>query len=259
MTRTAGAAALDITGTTRHLREMLASVARMLAPVTKPLSPIMTGRSLSVRFDTITVPLEDLKAAGRKAEGRLNDAFVAGVTGGLRRYHQHHGADVGSLRMTMPINVRNESTADLAGNQFVPARFEIPIDIDDPLERMRITRELVSDQRAEPALALTEPLAGILYRLPTSVTTSVFGSMLRGMDFVTTNVPGIPVPVYFAGARMDAQYAFAPMSGAASNIALLSYQDEVQIAINTDPAAVPDPEVFVGCLHEGIDEIRKAG
>src|SRR4051812_28877332 len=194
--RTAGSAALDVGGTTRQLRDTLASVGRMLAPVTKPLSPIMTGRSLSVRFDTITVPLDDLKAAGRKADGRLNDAFVAGVTGGLRRYHQLHGVDVHALRMTMPINVRTESTADLAGNQFVPALFEVPIDIDDPLERMRATRDLVHKQRAEPALALTEPLAGILYRLPASVTTSVFGSMLRGMDFVTTNVPGVPVPVY---------------------------------------------------------------
>jgi hypothetical protein len=31
----------------------------------------------------------------------------------------------------------------------------------------------------------------------------------------------------------------------------------VQIAVNSDPSAVPDPEVFVGCLREGIDEIRK--
>ena len=259
VTRTAGAAATDAAGTARQLRETLSSVGRMLAPATRPLSPIMTGRSLSVRFDTITVPLEDLKAAGRKAEGRLNDAFVAGVTGGLRRYHEHHGADVRALRMTMPINVRNEETADLAGNQFVPARFVVPIDTEDPLERMRLTRELVAQQRAERALSLTEPLAGILYRLPTTVTTAVFGSMLRGMDFVTTNVPGVPIPVYFAGARMDAQYAFAPMSGAAANIALLSYRDEVQIAVNTDPAAVPDPDIFISCLYEGIDEIRKVG
>jgi len=259
VSRTATAAASDAGGALQQMRTTLESVGRMLAPATTPLSPIMKGRSLSVRFDTITVPLDELKSASKKAEGRLNDAFVAGITGGLRRYHQLHGADVGALRTTMPINIRNDETADLAGNQFAPARFVIPIDIDDPLERMRSTRTLVTQQRGEPALALTEPLAGVLYRLPTSVTTGVFGSLLRGIDFVTSNVPGVPVPVFFGGARMDAQFAFGPMSGAATNITLLSYLDEVQIAINTDPAAVPDPEVFVGCLHEGIDEIRKAG
>ena len=35
---------------------------------------------------------------------------------------------VDALRMTMPINVRNDETADLAGNQFVPARFAVPLD-----------------------------------------------------------------------------------------------------------------------------------
>jgi hypothetical protein len=28
---------------------------------------------------------------------------------------------------------------------------------------------------------------------------------------------------------------------------------------NTDPAAIPDPDVFLSCLLEGIDEIRKVG
>src|SRR3954468_12356412 len=124
---------------------------------------------------------------------------------------------------------------------------------------MRSTRELVTQQRGEPALSLAQPLAGILYRLPTSVSTGVFGAMLRGIDFVTSNVPGVPIPVFFAGSQMEAQFAFGPMSGAASNITLLSYRDELQIAVNTDPAAIPDPDVFQTCLLEGIDEIRKAG
>jgi WS/DGAT/MGAT family acyltransferase len=259
ITTAAAGAAADAPGALRQLGATVASIGRMLAPATTPLSPIMTGRSLSVHFETITVPLAELKSAAKKAEGKLNDAFVAGITGGLRRYHQKHGADVEALRMSMPINIRNDDTADLAGNQFAPARFTIPIAIDDPIDRMRATRELVAQQRGEPALSLAAPLAGILYRLPASVTTGVFGSLLRGIDFVTSNVPGVPIPVFFGGARMEAQFAFGPMSGSATNITLLSYLDEVQIAVNTDPAAIPDPQVFLACLLEGIDEIRKVG
>ena len=73
-----------------------------------------------------------LKAAAKAADGKLNDAFVAAVAGGLRRYHDEHGAPVDALRMTMPINVRTEATEDVAGNQFVPARFPVPMTIDDP-------------------------------------------------------------------------------------------------------------------------------
>jgi WS/DGAT/MGAT family acyltransferase len=251
-------AVADAAGTATRTTETLASVGRLLAPATQPLSDVMTGRSLSVRFDVVRIPLADLKAAANGAGGKLNDAFVAGVAGGLRRYHLRHGSSVGELRMTMPINIRNDATADLAGNQFAPARFAVPLTIDDPAERMATMRELVATQRGEPALALAEPLAAILYRLPATVSTGVFGAMLRGVDFVTSNVPGVPIPLFLAGARMEAQFAFGPMSGAATNITLLSYLDDVLIGINSDPAAIPDPEVLLGCIEEGFAEVVKS-
>ncbi len=250
-------AVADAPGSARRAAETAGSVGRLLAPATEPLSDVMTGRSLSVRFDALTFPLADMKAAAKQAGGKLNDAFVAGVAGGLRRYHLRHGSSVRELRMTMPINIRNDETSDLAGNQFAPARFPVPLTIDDPVERMAHVRELVTRQRAEPALSLAAPLAAVLYRLPATVSTGLFGSMLRGVDFVTSNVPGVPVPVFLAGARMEAQFPFGPMSGAATNVTLLSYLDEVQIGVNSDPAAVPDGDVFVSCLEEGFAEVLK--
>jgi diacylglycerol O-acyltransferase len=217
----------------------------------------MTGRSLSARFDVVSAPLSELKAAAKKADGRLNDAFVAAIAGGLARYHERRGAPVEALRMSMPINIRAADSEVMGGNQFVPARFSVPMNIADPLERMRQVRELVATQRAEPALAFTEAVAGILNRLPTGITTQVFGGMLKGMDFVTSNVPGAPIPVYLAGAQVEANYALGPLSGAAINATLLSHLDDVFVGINSDPAAVPDPELLVECLEEGFAEVRK--
>jgi diacylglycerol O-acyltransferase len=233
------------------------SMGRMVAPAFEPLSPLMTGRSLSVRFDTFDVPVPELKAAARRADAKLNDAFLAGVAGGLRRYHERHGEGVEALRMSMPINVRNESTDGVAGNQFAPARFPIPLNIGDPLEAMSAVRELVVAQRNEPSLGFLEGMAGVLNRLPRTLVSELFGRMLKGIDFVTSNVPGIPVPVWFAGARLQAMYPFGPMAGSAMNITLLSYVDECQVGVNTDPAAVPDPELLLECLRDSFDEIRK--
>jgi WS/DGAT/MGAT family acyltransferase len=253
----AARATRDLPGSLRRAAETTASVGRLLAPATEPLSPIMRDRSLSARFDTITVPLDELRAASKRADGKLNDAFVAAVLGGLRRYHDHHGVEVPALRMTMPINLRNEATSDQAGNQFAPARFAVPLDVDDPIERMGVVRDLVRRQRSEPALAMAEPLASVLFRLPASVSTAVFGSLLRGSDFITSNVPGVPIPVFLAGARVESQFAFSPMSGAATNITLVSYTDAVHIGVNRDPAAIPDGDVFHACLEDGFAEIRK--
>ena len=247
----------DPWGAVKNTADTLGSAVRLLAPATTPLSPIMTGRSLSVVFETLAAPINEMKAAAKKADGRLNDAFVAAIVGGLDRYHRAHDASCEALRMSMPINIRDDATQSLAGNQFVPARFPVVLGIEDPIERMRAIRGEVSTARAEPALALTEPIAGILNRLPTTVTTQAFGSMLKGIDFVTSNVPGVPFQVYLAGARVEANYAFGPLAGAAINTTLLSYLDEVHIGVNVDPAAVPDHDVLLECLREGIDEIVK--
>ena len=109
--------------------------------------------------------------------------------------------------------------------------------------------------RNEPALQLTDALAGVLNLLPTSVTTAMFGAMLKGADFVTSNVPGPPFPVYVAGAEMTHLYPFAPLAGAAANITLVSNAGTCCIGINTDAIAVPDPESFVKSLEAAFGEI----
>jgi diacylglycerol O-acyltransferase / wax synthase len=249
----------DPAGTVERAGATAASVARMVAPATAPLSPLMTGRSLSVHFDTMSVGLPEAKAAAKRVGGTLNDAFVAATAGGFRRYHEAMGADADHLRMTMPINVRTEETSDLAGNQFVPARFPIPLDIDDAAERIQAIHDLVAVQRAEPAMALVEPLARVLNRLPTSMSTGIFGSMLKGVDLVTSNVPGAPIPIYIAGGQIEGLFAFGPMTGAAANLTLLSYRDDLHIGINLDPAAVTEPATFVECYRAAWDELIAVG
>ncbi|MDQ3145372.1 MAG: WSD1 family O-acyltransferase, partial [Actinomycetota bacterium] len=220
------------------------------------MSPIMKGRSLAVRFDSLSAPLDEMKAAAARVDAKLNDAFAAAVTGGLRQYHLDHGAEVEALRMAMPINTRAEG-GSVGGNHFVPARFAVPLGIADPLERMAVVHHLMGEQRAEPALALTATLAGVFNRLPGGVVTSAFGTVLKGVDFLLSNVPGVPVPLYLAGSKVEANYAYGPLTGAAANITLVSWAGDLHVGVNTDPAAVPDPDHLCDCLQAGFDEIRK--
>jgi diacylglycerol O-acyltransferase / wax synthase len=249
----------DPLGTARAAVDASGSVARMLRPVTEPHSPVMRGRSLSLRFDSLSVSLERLKAAARRIDGRLNDAFVAGILGGMRRYHEEHGESVDTLRMTMPINVREAGSETVAGNQFAPARFAVPLGIADPVERMRAVQDLVREQRNEPALPLVQEVSALLNRLPTAISTAMFGTMLKGIDFVTSNVPGPPFEVYVSGARVEEIYGFGPLAGAAANVTLFSYKGDLGIAVNTDPAAVRDPERFIECLRSGMEEVARVG
>jgi len=234
------------------------SVARFLQPAPTPLSPLISGRSLDRRVATITFPLDDMKRAAKAAEGTLNDAFVAAVLGGLRRYHEARGSDVGELRMMMPINIRGEA-AGLGGNHFTTARLVVPLTIAEPDARVREVSERCRRLRAEPAVALSANLATVLSRLPRRVSTALFGSMLKGADFITSNVPGSPFPLYMCGAEVEGMYAFGPLSGAAANVVLLSHCGTCFVGINTDLRAIPDTEAFTADLQAGFDEILTLG
>jgi WS/DGAT/MGAT family acyltransferase len=247
-------AVTDPLGTARRTARVTRSVAEYLAPATTPHSPILRARTLARGLATLDVPLDGLKRAAKSVGGSVNDAFVAAVVGGLARYHEFHGEPVEDLRMVMPISVRAEGDS-LGGNHFTPARFLVPATVKDPAERIAVLGERCRWIRNEPAVSLTDPLATLLNQLPTALTTSFFGAMLKGGDFVTSNVPGAPVPVYLAGSRLDRMYAFAPLSGTAANVTLISHCGTCCIGVTTDSVAVADLDRFVEDLDASFSEI----
>jgi diacylglycerol O-acyltransferase len=226
------------------------SVLRFVAPVSDTRSPVMTGRRLGRTLDVLSVPLADLQRAGHSTGGHLNDAFLGGVTGGLRRYHEKHGAEVDELRVTLPISLRGPDDAP-GGNLITLVRLAVPAGLPDPAERMAAIAEVVQRWRAEPALGLTQPIAMVLNLLPAGVV----GGMLKHVDFLASNVPGFPIPIFLAGARVEAYYPFGPTIGSSVNLTLLSYDDTCCIGVSCDPGAVPDPELLMQCLRDGFDEV----
>jgi len=218
----------------------------------------MRGRSLTRRLNVFEVPLDGLRAAGKSAGGTANDAYLAAVIGGLSRYHAHHAVAVETLRVTMPVNIRSDAD-EVAGNRFTPARFAVPADIDDPADRMRAMGRRAREGRDEPANEFTDVLAGALGVLPRPVTIAVLGGMLRNIDLVCTNVPGIPQRSWLVGAEVQRWFAFAPTSGSALAVALMSFVGVACIGVITDSAAIPDPEVLTRFLEEEFAAVLAVG
>lgn len=240
----------DPVGTALGAARTTISIARFVAPITDTLSPVMTERRLVWRYAALDVPFDDLRAAAHAVSGTLNDAFVTAVTGGLRRYHERHEARVEQVRMTMPVSVRAEDDP-AGGNRITLLRFPVPVEEPDPVARMIAIDRLTAGLRREPAIAYSEVIAGVLNLLPAAIT----GSMLKHVDVLASNVPGFPVPVYVAGARVEGFYPCGPTIGSSANITLMSYAGTCCVGVTTDAGAVPDPDVFVDCLCEGFDEV----
>ncbi|MFG1930695.1 wax ester/triacylglycerol synthase domain-containing protein [Mycobacterium sp. NPDC048908] len=228
------------------------SILRTARPIRRPGSPIMRERTKIRRLGVHHVPKEVLHRAGKIAGGSLNDAFIAGVAGGLRRYHDKHGAAVDDLVVTMPISIRTAADP-IGGNRATLMRFDVPAGVADPAHRIRLIHDRTSRQRSEKSLAYTQFIAGALNLAPRWYV----GSALRNVDFVASDVPGLPTPVYLAGAKVRMQYAFSPTIGAALNVTLLSYVDTCALGINADAGAIPDFDVFYDCLVAGFDDVLR--
>lgn len=227
-----------------------ASVYRTVRPVNRTGSTLMTQRSTIRRLGVHQVPLAQLRQAAHRGGGALNDAFLAGVTGGLRRYHEKRGLAVGDLHLTMPVNLRTDADP-IGGNRITLMRFDVPAGITDPAQRIAAIHRQASAVRHERSLPYTQAIAGALNLMPRAY----IGSILRHVDFVASDVPGVPVRVFLAGAPVAMQYAFGPTIGAAVNVTLLSYVDTCALGINADAAAIPDYEVFHDALVSGFDEV----
>ena len=248
----------DPLGTLRAGVTTATAAARMLAPQGKPLSTLMTDRCLSSKFSVLDIPLDDMKAAVTASGTTLNTCFIAAVVGGIRAYHERFHWQLPEIRVNMPISVRTEND-DPGGNRWVPARFVIPTRPDDPLERLRVLEPVLRDAQTDPALRLSTLIYEMLTALPRPVTTSLAGSLMKGVDVAATNVPGPSTPIYLAGAEVTAMVAFAPKAGAAINIGLMSYAGHAFLGINCDPAAVTDPTLLTACVQVALDDVLALG
>ncbi len=213
-----------------------------------PLSPIMQQRSINYHFDTIDMDFGEYRAAAKRRGRSVNDIFLAAISVGMHRYHERMGRPVDELRMNMPISLRTSGEDE--SNAVTIARFEIPISnvIDDVLETAAQT---VRSWRAEPALKLADNLAEFSRFLPPEL----LSAAAQTSDLTASNVPGVPVPVWLAGAQVERMYPLVATIGAAINITMLTYNGVASVGISTDDAAVDDRDELVRSLRHGFREV----
>jgi diacylglycerol O-acyltransferase / wax synthase len=240
--------------TAADVAETMRSIGRTVAPVWHTRSPVMSGRSLRRRLDIVTVGLPELKGSAAAAGGSLNDGFLAALTGGLRHYHHVHGAAADELRVTLPISIRKRSDP-VGGNRITLQRLGVPLTPGDPAARIGEIGRRCRAARDERSLPHTNAIAGALNLLPSGLV----GGMLKHVDFVASNVPGFTFPVYLAGSHVTGYTPFGPTIGASLNATLLSYDGTCFVGVTIDEAAVPDPDVLMGCIAEGFDEVLALG
>jgi diacylglycerol O-acyltransferase len=232
-------------------RALLRSVGELAGEALRPGSSLLTKRGTDIRMSGITLDLEQMRRAARLGGGKINDAFLAGVLGGLARYHEMHGDPSTSVRLGIPVSTRSDGIE--MRNQLQGILMHGPLDLANPLERLKILHDTVLHTRSQPWLDFIDAGAAAALRVPRS--SQLLAGVVRSTDALVSNVPGPPVPLYLAGASVERLVPFGPRIGSALNLTLLSYQEKASIGINSDPTAVTDPDVLLDCLGAGFDEV----
>jgi WS/DGAT/MGAT family acyltransferase len=237
---------LQLISKVRETAESVARFTKIPLPL-GPLSPIMQSRSINYHFDTIDIDFAQFRAAAKKRERTVNDLFLAAISVGMYRYHEKMGRPVGELRMNMPISLR---TSEDQSNAVTIARFEIPISnvIEDVLES---AATIVRSWRAEPALKLADYFAELTRFLPPELVSAA----AQTSDLTASNVPGVPVPVWLAGARVERMYPLVGTIGAAINVTMLTYEGTASVGVSSDDAAVGDRAELIASLRSGFGEV----
>src|SRR5262249_13005936 len=89
----AGKAVLDPVSTVGEAFGYAMSGVRVINRAAEP-SPLLRRRSLATRTEAIDIPLADLHRAAKAGGGSINDAYLAGLSGALRRYHEALGMPI---------------------------------------------------------------------------------------------------------------------------------------------------------------------
>jgi diacylglycerol O-acyltransferase len=236
-----------------------------LAPTTIFNASITNQRS----YTTLSVPLADLKALGARVGGTVNTIVMAMCSSALRRFLKDRNLlPKQALIAMVPVSLR-AADDDSMNNQVSAIRVDLATDIADLGQRFKaihasseaaksVVREL------KPVLGVDLPVTGspwLLTSLASLYGRSNLASRFPQMGNVAiSNVPGPPMPLYMAGARMVSYYPVSiPYHGMGLNITVQSYAGSLEFGLTACRRILSQEESYelIGHLSRALEEIRK--
>ncbi|MGK2933071.1 MAG: WS/DGAT/MGAT family O-acyltransferase [Solirubrobacterales bacterium] len=234
------------------------------APRTMLNGPVSAHRRIS--FGSLS--LDTVKMIKNAYSVTVNDVVVALSAAALREFLiSHNDLPDEPLIAMIPISVRTEEQIGTYGNRISMMVVPIPTDEPDPVERLLRSHDemaLAKDQfGALPANLMTDtnnfiPPA-VFARAARAITSVGANRRFRPHFNVTiSNVPGPPIPLYVAGAKLEANYPISVITdGVGLNITVLSYMDHLDFGIVGDRELAPDLDTIMDSLRSDLATLEK--
>ena len=223
----------------------------------------LTSFGRSRRLTGLTLPFEDVRRVKRALGGTVIDVLLTIMARAMGTWHAAHGmGDVTELHTLVPVNLRSaDQWVDQAhiGNVATGLLVPLPIGLADPLVTFAAVRRVVAEKKADPAAGATPVLADLLGVLGRQFITWMAETTFGVVDFIVTNVPGIPATRYLAGAEITAAYPFAPVAlRSPASVALYGYRDRLFVGLDADIVAMPDVDAFTAMIRDAFADLAAA-
>jgi diacylglycerol O-acyltransferase / wax synthase len=243
-------------GTTRGAVKLISRRRRsgspsMATPFTSPPTPFNTAITPHRKVAFTSVSLTEVRAVKDAYGTTVNDVILAVCAGAVRGWLEAHDAlPDRPLIAGVPVSTRGEDAASFGANLMSAMFVSLATDIDDPVKRLLAihdsTKNAKEEFRAIGADALQDwaefsgpRLFGLAVRLYSEM--ELASRHPPALNFLVSNVPGPPIPLYFAGGRLVSLYPMGPIfDGMGLNVTVLSYMDEVGFGFVACRELIPD-------------------
>lgn len=234
------------------------------APKTKFTGALTPHRSVAFT----QTDFEDLHVVKTVFEVKINDVVLAACTLALRRYLLDHDDLPDRPLVSMePVSVHGQDGQE-GTNQVSSMAVRLPVQLEDPVDQLlEIREDTVASKEMHNAIGadvlrdLTQFAPPVLFNRAMRLYSSMgLASHHRPVqNLVISNVPGPPIPLYCAGARVVAVYPFGPLiEGAGINITVLSNMGNMDFGVIGCTETAPDLWDLADGFARAVKDLRAA-
>jgi WS/DGAT/MGAT family acyltransferase len=233
-----------------------------------PRTPFNRALSSERIFAFTSLDLADAKAVKSAHGTTLNDAVMAVCAGAVRSYLIGRGQPVDRpLVAGVPVSTRTEAQRGTYGNRVSNMFTTLPVDLDDPVERLRAIHAVNRTAKAQADALGSDSFEALNEYTPPPLTTLYARLMGRlrvadrtrpPINLVISNVPGPAEALSVMGARLEAIYSVGPiLEGIGLNITMWSYLGQMNFGLLSCRRLMPDLWDLANQLHESMAELAK--
>jgi WS/DGAT/MGAT family acyltransferase len=216
-------------------------------------------------FATATLALADVKETKNALGITINNLVLATAAGALRELRLRYDGKADEPIITSVAASTDTAPDRISGNKLSGMFVSLPVQISDPLERVRLT-DLSSRIARENYNLLGPTLLGRWTAfLPPPIAPPAFRRLTRSdtqnklFNLPISNVPGPRERGRIARAPMSEIYSVGPlMAGSAINITVWSYVDQLNISVLADDVTLHDTHEVTDGMIRAFTELRTA-